>query len=267
MNIDLLDGSIEKALHKSGHVMNWAVNKELLDEVLIGEYFNQPKAKANVLFQGISDQSYKIRKHTSFFRPDSNCHEKGNEEFHCFKLFIIGGGLKVKVWACILLVILIICDCHVFEYFVHLLDEVRIENSLAKPELFVFSQNHFMHAVGYLRHLAHLKALVYHMVLILLHHLFMTDVYGLGVVYQVIDLCVIIELYSVIDKNIGVLNLGFKLSHSLDYTLVNLTSVCCLHLSNIVIEVGIIASKSFFRNLGRIKLFDNSIVEFKPALF
>lgn len=49
MNIDLLDGSIEKALHKSGHVMNGAVNKEFLDEILTGECFNQPKAESNVL--------------------------------------------------------------------------------------------------------------------------------------------------------------------------------------------------------------------------
>lgn len=92
-----------------------------------------------------------------------------------------------------------------------------------------------MNTVWDLRNLAHLKALVNYMVLILLHHLFLTDIYGLGVVYQVIDLCVVIELYSVVDQNIGILNFSFELSHCLDYTLVYLTSVCGLHLSNIII--------------------------------
>ena len=60
--------------------MNWAINKEFLDEFLATEYLHEPETQCNILLQGISDERDIIWQHRSLFGSDSNCHEEGYEE-------------------------------------------------------------------------------------------------------------------------------------------------------------------------------------------
>lgn len=47
--IHFLHGCLEQALRESSQVMDGAVQKKLLDEVLAGEGLQQPEAESNVL--------------------------------------------------------------------------------------------------------------------------------------------------------------------------------------------------------------------------
>jgi len=75
-------------------------------------------------------------------------------------LLYLGGFLEVERSTRVLSVILVLSHRHVLEDFVHLGYEVRVENCLTQPELFVFGKNNVMNAVRDLGNLARKKVLV-----------------------------------------------------------------------------------------------------------
>jgi len=70
--INFLHGCLEQALRESGQVMDGAVQKKLLDEVLAGEGLQQPQAESNVLLQRLSDETQVVWKYGSLLGPQSN---------------------------------------------------------------------------------------------------------------------------------------------------------------------------------------------------
>jgi hypothetical protein len=55
-----LHSSLQKTSNKSAHVLNWTLNEEFLDEILVTHGFEQPYAYSNILLESTSDHLDKV---------------------------------------------------------------------------------------------------------------------------------------------------------------------------------------------------------------
>ena len=137
--VDLLHGCLEEACDESAHVVDWAVEEELFDEVMRSESFDQPEAQTDVVLEGAPDGDKVLGQDAPVSRPESHCQEERYDELEGLVLWIL---LQLESRSTdVLLVVHVWSELNVLEDVVLHSDEVETENGLAQPELLVFAND------------------------------------------------------------------------------------------------------------------------------
>lgn len=249
--------------------MNWTIDQKFLDKVLISKCLDQPQTKPNVALESIPDERHIVWQHQPILGPERNRKEEGNNKLKGLELIQLFRALQVKVSAGILVVILVLSDSDVFENAIHLLDEVSAEDGFAVPELLVLGQDYIVDVVRDLGDGGHCLelggAVVYSAIGVLLGELLGAECDCLGVVHYIVCLEHVVHLLSIVDEHVGILDLGFELPHRLDHGLVDLAVAFGLHLTDVAGQVLIIPTICLLRNISRIELSYEGVVEYKPS--
>ena len=119
--------------------MDRAVDEEFFLQFVAWEQLKQPQAQGDVFVESVLDCNYKLRNDGFLRGPYSHREEETDHKPKSFELWITLASLQIESWIGIFLEILVFSNWRVFKNVKGFSNETLAKDSLAQPELLVFS--------------------------------------------------------------------------------------------------------------------------------